>query len=89
LFFLENVETIYNMCRYDKTLNYNATSAWCASFSYSDLLVLEYLNDLESYYQDGYGYNINVEQACNPVVDLYNYFKFASLHHSSSFISII
>lgn len=75
LFLLDDVQLIWTMCRYDKALNYNNTSPWCAAFSKPDHLVLEYLEDLESYYHDGYGHLINVEQACNPVVDLLRYFK--------------
>ena len=63
------------MCSVDKALDFYVTSPWCAAFSQSDQEVLEYINELESYYQDGYAYPINVNQACNPVVDIYHYFK--------------
>ncbi len=75
IFYIADVRLIAQMCAVDKSLEFNFTSPWCASFSESNLLVLEYINELESYYQDGYAYDINVEQACNPVVDPYNYFK--------------
>ena len=63
------------MCRYDKALYYGQLSPWCAAFSNSDLLVLEYIDDLLYYYKDGYGYDINWMQACNPVVDVATYFN--------------
>lgn len=69
------VQLAYTMCRYDKALTYKNVSPWCAAFSNEDLLVLEYVDDLLYYYKDGYGYDINWRQACNPVVDVYNYFK--------------
>ncbi len=65
----------YTMCRYDKALYYGQLSPWCAAFSNSDLLVLEYVDDLLYYYKDGYGYDINWMQACNPVVDVATYFN--------------
>jgi multiple inositol-polyphosphate phosphatase/2,3-bisphosphoglycerate 3-phosphatase len=37
--------------------------------------ILEFREDLEYYYEDGYGYPINYEQACPPVKDLYDQFK--------------
>lgn len=65
----------YTMCRYDKALHYDKLSPWCAAFSDVDLSVLEYVDDLNYYYKESYGYEINWLQACNPVVDLFNYFK--------------
>ena len=66
---------IYDMCRFDKALNFGKLSPWCAAFSPEDLLIFEYNEDMKSYYKNGYGYEINADQACNPVVDLFNYFK--------------
>jgi multiple inositol-polyphosphate phosphatase/2,3-bisphosphoglycerate 3-phosphatase len=63
------------MCRYDKALYYGQLSPWCAAFSNSDLLVLEYIDDLLYYYKDGYGYDINWMQVCNLVVDVATYFN--------------
>ena len=37
--------------------------------------VLEYREDLEYYYEDGYGFQINYEQACPPVKDILDNFK--------------
>lgn len=71
----DQVSLTYTMCRYDKALYYGQLSPWCAAFSNSDLLVLEYVDDLLYYYKDGYGFEINWMQACNPVVDVANYFN--------------
>jgi len=72
----DQVLLIHEMCAYDKSLNFNSTSPWCAAFSETDLLVLEYTRDLKHYYKDGYGFDINWMEACLPVVDVYNYFKY-------------
>ena len=54
----------------------NSTSPWCAALSETDLLVLEYIRDLKHYYKDGYGFDIDWMQECNPIVDVFNYFKY-------------
>lgn len=61
---------IYDTCRYQKAWNLEKISAWCAAFSVDDLKVLEYAEDLETYYKKGYGYELNYHQACPLVHDL-------------------
>lgn len=39
---------------------------------------MEYREDLEYYYEDGYGFPINYEQACPPIKNLYDQFKLVS-----------
>lgn len=36
---------------------------------------MEYREDLEYYYEDGYGFPINYVQACPPVQDVYEHFR--------------
>lgn len=67
---------IYDMCRFDKTLNLNKLSPWCVAFSPKDLLLFEYNEYVESYYFNGYSNDINFDQACNPVVDLFYNFEY-------------
>ena len=38
--------------------------------------VLEYREDLEYFYEDGYGYPINYQQACTPLKNLFDNFEF-------------
>ena len=40
------------------------------------LQILEYREDLEYYYEDGYGFPINYVQACPPVKDVYDNFRY-------------
>jgi len=61
---------IYDTCRYQKAWNLEKISAWCAAFSVDDLKVLEYAEDLETYYKKGYGFPLNYRQACPLVEDL-------------------
>jgi len=80
---IDVLKLAYSMCRYDKAINYTQVSPWCAAFSESDLIVFEYLDDLDYYYKDGYGFEINWKQACNPVVDLISRFNAISADTSS------
>ena len=36
---------------------------------------MEYREDLEYYYEDGYGYEINYKQACPIIKDVHDRFK--------------
>ncbi|KAG8227381.1 hypothetical protein J437_LFUL000389 [Ladona fulva] len=72
---LDKIESIYDMCRYDKAWNVTATSPWCAAFSKDELMVLEYLYDLRYYYKAGYGHEINVKLGCPMVKDMVQRFR--------------
>ena len=65
------------MCQYNTALEYGNLTTWCAAFSNlpRDLLALEYVEDLLYCYKDCYEYDINWNQACNPVVDVAKYFN--------------
>ncbi|EFX64111.1 hypothetical protein DAPPUDRAFT_327766 [Daphnia pulex] len=55
------------MWRFDKAWRPKDLSPWWAVFNEDDLQILEYREDLEYFYEDGYGYQINYEQACAPL----------------------
>ncbi|XP_032795585.1 multiple inositol polyphosphate phosphatase 1 [Daphnia magna] len=64
---LGDIDLMYSMCSFDKAWRPKDLSAWCAVFNENDLQILEYREDLEYFYEDGYGYSINYEQACTPL----------------------
>lgn len=66
----DDMHLIYDTCRYQKAWNLEKISPWCAAFSVDDLKVLEYAEDLETYYKKGYGFPLNYQQACPLVEDL-------------------
>lgn len=72
------IKTIYNSCRFERSLNLNSHPAWCAVFSQEDLDVLEYDEDLKYYYSNGYGDSHNERLGCPIVKDLMNNFKYKS-----------
>lgn len=69
----DDVEVMYRACSFAYALQND--DAWCTVFTADELKVIEYEGDLDDYYKDGYGNNINYEQACpvvNYVVNLFN-----------------
>jgi len=44
--------------------------------------MLEYREDLEYFYEDGYGYQINYEQACVPLKNIFDNFRLGNVRCS-------
>lgn len=72
---LDEIEKLYMMCSFEKAWRPKKLSPWCAVFSEDDLEIMEYREDLEYYYEDGYGYEINYKQACPIIKDVHDRFK--------------
>ncbi|KAK4014322.1 hypothetical protein OUZ56_026848 [Daphnia magna] len=70
-----DINLMYNMCLFNKAWHPKKLSPWCAVFSKDDLKILEYREDLEFYYENGYGFPINYEQACVPLKDVHDSFR--------------
>jgi len=71
----DDVVLIFDMCRYEKAWNPTEISPWCAAFKEEDLKVLEYYEELEYWYKDGYYYDINTKFACPLMKDLVMQFQ--------------
>ncbi|XP_069949145.1 multiple inositol polyphosphate phosphatase 1-like isoform X2 [Cherax quadricarinatus] len=80
----EEIEVLYDACRYYKAWDPTAAAAWCVAFTSDDLKVMEYWEDLYYYYTNGYAYPINYEMACPPVQDLIQHFSSINSRSSSS-----
>eukprot|EP01105_Mastigella_eilhardi_P020253 TRINITY_DN480_c0_g1_i1.p1 TRINITY_DN480_c0_g1~~TRINITY_DN480_c0_g1_i1.p1 ORF type:complete len:324 (+),score=109.71 TRINITY_DN480_c0_g1_i1:786-1757(+) len=50
----EQLDLMWYACQFDVAV-YGKTNEWCSVFGKEDIAVLEYIEDLESYYQRGYG----------------------------------
>jgi len=72
---LDDIDRFYMMCSFEKAWRPKKLSPWCAVFSENDLEILEYREDLDYYYEDGYGYEINYKQACPIIKDIHDRFK--------------
>jgi len=79
----DDIVLIYDICRYQKAWNLEQISPWCAAFSVDDLKVLEYAEDLDTYYKKGYGFPLNYQQACPLVEDLITRIRLYIKHHES------
>lgn len=68
------VELIYTMCGFEtawRHLLFNEKSIWCSLFRKEEhLKIMEYLEDLEYFYIDGYGFEITRKLACKTVDDI-------------------
>ncbi|GFG36484.1 hypothetical protein Cfor_11822 [Coptotermes formosanus] len=58
------VDIMYTTCRFEKAWHVYSISPWCAAFSKDDLKVLEYREDLESFYIRGFGNSMNKDVGC-------------------------
>lgn len=67
---LDDVELMYLTCAFESAWYPLSVSPWCSAFSESNLELLEYAEDLENYWVNGYGYKINYEQACPIIGDM-------------------
>lgn len=70
----KDIELIYTMCGYETAWRhklFHGKSIWCSLFKDENhLKIMEYLEDLEYFYIDGYGFEVTRKVACNTVNDL-------------------
>ncbi|XP_069691317.1 multiple inositol polyphosphate phosphatase 1-like [Periplaneta americana] len=72
---IDNVNAMYDGCRFDKAWHVQEISPWCAMFSEEELKVMEYREDLLYYYYAGYGMDLNKQVGCPPVKDFLDRFS--------------
>ncbi len=72
---LSEVVAVFNGCVFGQAWEPMVPSPWCQVLEEEELEVLEYSEDLEKYWQDGYAYNISGSQACVLVKDLLESFE--------------
>lgn len=66
----KQLDTIWDMCRYEVAWHLDKYSTWCAAFTQEHVEILEYLEDIKYYYKQGYGSELNSNVACNMVQDM-------------------
>lgn len=69
------IDDMYDMCRYEKAWNVQRSSPWCVAFNKEQLKMLEYGEDLMSFYKEGYGNELNRKVGCPPLKDWYERFQ--------------
>ncbi|KAJ8679356.1 hypothetical protein QAD02_015143 [Eretmocerus hayati] len=71
---LDDAWLMYLMCAFETAWTPNIRSPWCDLFTLKDLKVLEFMDELKYYWTDGYGYQLNYEQACPALKDMFQFF---------------
>lgn len=64
----KELKIVYRGCSFGYAIH--GDDSWCALFSKDDLKILEYYEDLDDYYADGYGRTINTIAPCLMTTDL-------------------
>ncbi|XP_021966379.1 multiple inositol polyphosphate phosphatase 1 [Folsomia candida] len=72
---LEAIEGMYMTCAFETAWTPATSSPWCALFDVDDLEKMQYRQDLEYYWIDGYGFELTYKQACPAVKDMVEHFK--------------
>jgi multiple inositol-polyphosphate phosphatase/2,3-bisphosphoglycerate 3-phosphatase len=80
----EEIKLMYTTCAFETAWNPERLSPWCVVFNELELLALEYYEDLDHYWSDGFGYEITYKQACPPVKDFVDSFQSRIDNPSSS-----
>jgi len=71
---------MYTLCAFETSwYRWKKDSPWCSVFTEDEYKLLEFSEDLEYYYVDGYGYNLTYEIACPAIRDLLLHFQYVFL----------
>ncbi|KAK3930957.1 Multiple inositol polyphosphate phosphatase 1 [Frankliniella fusca] len=76
---LDDLSLIYVTCSFETAWYPKKQSPWCSLLSDNDFKVLEYAEDLDYYWIDGYGHAINHQQACPTIKDMFSFFSSSNL----------
>ncbi|CAH1401394.1 unnamed protein product [Nezara viridula] len=60
----DTLHLIFTACAFETAWFPQSFSQWCSPFEKKDIEVMEYFEELKYFWRDGYGYDINHEQAC-------------------------
>lgn len=80
----DDIDSMYDNCRFDKTRYLNKVSPWCSIFTKKELFLMEYHADLTRYYKSSYGYQINQKLGCMPLQHLMQTFETTVNNNGSS-----
>ncbi|XP_058458852.1 multiple inositol polyphosphate phosphatase 1 [Malaya genurostris] len=70
----ESIHLMYQTCAFETAWTKEYISPWCLLFDKSSVKILEFGEDLEYYWIDGYGYDLTYQQACAAFADLFRRF---------------
>ncbi|KAL9878587.1 multiple inositol polyphosphate phosphatase 1-like [Glossina fuscipes] len=73
---VNDVRLIYTICAFETAWNrHKEASVWCQLLDKNSLEILEFAEDLEYYWNDGYGYNLTYRIACPTVQDMFKHIE--------------
>lgn len=65
-----DVHLMYMTCAFETAMHQKNFSPWCSLFDSHTIQIFEFLEDLEYYWVDGYGYPLTYNQACPAIKDM-------------------
>ncbi|KAF6204355.1 hypothetical protein GE061_002696 [Apolygus lucorum] len=71
----DDVYLMYVTCAFEVAWHKERRSPWCVVFTREDIQVLEYGEELKYYWRDGYGFDVNHQQACVLTRDIFDRFE--------------
>jgi len=71
---IDDLDAMYVMCNFDQAWKPSKLSPWCSVFNEEHLKMMEYREDLEYYWFDGYGYPVTAQSACVLIQDVFHKF---------------
>lgn len=82
--FNENyIKHLYSLCIFDYNL-FGNENKWCSLFDEEDAKIFEYVQDLLTYYQRGYGNDLNYKISCPLLYDFFESFDLALANKQSA-----
>lgn len=81
----KDIQMMYEVCAFETAWWRFIASPWCTLFDKSSIKMLEFAEDLEYYWKDGYGFDITHSQACPAFKDLVDHLRLNSTHPASTF----
>ena len=70
------VQKMYDACSYETGWDGDRMSPWCTLFTPQDLKALEFAEDLELWYRDGYGHHLTYTASCGMTKDIHNHIRY-------------
>lgn len=80
-----DIQVMYETCAFETAWFKNKHSPWCTLFDKTSVQILEFAEDLEYYWKDGYGHELTHKQACPAVKDMIDHLEIGSTYPQSTF----
>uniref|UniRef100_A0A7G3AGA7 Putative conserved secreted protein n=1 Tax=Lutzomyia longipalpis TaxID=7200 RepID=A0A7G3AGA7_LUTLO len=69
----EDARLMYTTCAFETAWDRHRISPWCSLFTRKSIKIMEFLEDLEYYWIDGYGYELTYKQACPAAQNMFEH----------------